>query len=89
MPRNLDVLEPMHGVYWRDTCLAAIQTALEKNLHSLIGWLKLLQVIEITEDQIRPFDPGLRAFTNLNTAEEYHQAEASAFADQQENGSMN
>ena len=88
VPSSLDGLEPMHAVYRRDTCLAAIQTALEKNLHSLIGWLKFLQVVEITEDQIRPFDPGLRAFTNLNTPEEYQQAEALVIADQQGKGSI-
>lgn len=87
IPRNQDGLEPIHGVYRRDTCLAAVQIAFEKNLRSLIAWLKLLQVIEITEDQIRPFDPEMRAFTNLNTPEEYHQAEALAARDQQSNGS--
>lgn len=87
VPRSVDGLEPMHAMYRRDTCLVAIQTSFEKNLHSLIGWLKLLQVVEITEDQIRPIDPEMRAFTNLNTPEEYHQAEALVARNQQSNGS--
>lgn len=88
VPRSQDGIEPLHGVYRRDTCLIAIQIAFEKNIHSLIGWLKFLQVVEISEDQIHTFDPDSRAFINLNTPEEYHQAEALAIADQQDTGSI-
>lgn len=75
VPLSRNGLEPLHGVYRREPCLKAIQIALEKNIFSLNGWLKFLQVDEITEEQIRLYDPGFRAFTNLNTVEEYQLAE--------------
>ena len=85
VPRSRDGLEPLHGVYRRDPCLKAIYTALEKNIHSLIGWFELLRIIEITEEQIRPFDPDSIAFINLNTLEEYQHAVELASTDQQGN----
>lgn len=74
VPRSQDGLEPFHAVYRRESCLKAIYTALEKNIHSLIGWFKLMRVEEITEEQIRPLDPDSRAFINLNTPEDYQNA---------------
>jgi molybdopterin-guanine dinucleotide biosynthesis protein A len=85
VPRSRDGLEPLHGVYRRDPCLKAIYIALEKNIHSLIGWFELLRIIEITEEQIRPYDPDSIAFMNLNTLEEYHHAEELAALDQKKN----
>jgi len=84
IPRSKAGLEPLHGVYRREPCLKAIAAALENNIHSLMGWLKLLKLMEISEEQVRPFDPDFRAFINLNTPEEYQQAEALVRADQQE-----
>jgi len=83
VPRSRNGLEPLHGIYRRDPCLKAIYTALEKNIHSLIGWFKLLRIIEITEEQIRPFDPDSHVFINLNTLEEYQHALELASIDQQ------
>lgn len=74
VPRSQDGLEPFHAIYRRESCLNAIYTALEKNIYSLIGWFKLMQVEEISEEQIRPFDPDSRAFINLNTPEDYQNA---------------
>jgi molybdopterin-guanine dinucleotide biosynthesis protein A len=74
IPHSVKGLEPLHGVYRCKPCLKAVHTALENNIHSLAGWLKLLRIVEITEDQIRSIDPDSRAFINLNTPEEYQQA---------------
>ncbi len=74
VPRSRNGLEPLHGVYRRAPCLEAINQALGKNIQSLNGWLGLMNVLEITEDQIRPFDPESHIFTNLNTPGEYQRA---------------
>lgn len=74
VPRSQDGLEPFHAIYRRESCLNAIYVALEKNIYSLIGWFKLMRVGEISEEQIRPFDPDSRAFINLNTPEDYQNA---------------
>ncbi len=75
VPRSRDGLEPLHAVYKRETCLAAVIKSLEMDVLSLIGWLSLLQVLEIAEDQIKLYDPNSRAFINLNTPEEFKKAE--------------
>ncbi|MHB8088328.1 MAG: molybdenum cofactor guanylyltransferase [Anaerolineaceae bacterium] len=75
VPRSREGLEPLHAVYRREICLAAVKNSLEMDVLSLIGWLKLLKVLEITEDQIKLYDPNSRAFINLNTPEEFQQAE--------------
>ena len=80
VPCSKDGLEPLHGVYRREPCLNAVHTALEKNIHSLIGWLNLLHVMELTELQSRPFDPNSNVFINLNTPEEYQRAEKLALS---------
>lgn len=84
IPRSCGGLEPLHGVYRREPCLDAIQLALERKTYSLKSWLGLLRFREIPEEQIRPFDPDSRVFINLNTLEDYHQAEALVATDQQE-----
>lgn len=86
VPRTRDGLEPLHAVYKRETCLAAVYKSLEMDVLSLIGWLSLLQVLVITEDQIKPYDPNSRAFINLNTPEEFKKAEELVIS---ENNSIN
>ena len=84
IPRSTEGLEPLHGVYRREPCLNAIQMVLEKGVHSLIGWLKHLQIMELPEEQIHFFDPNSRAFINLNTPEDYQHAISLIKPDQRE-----
>ena len=74
IPRSKDGLEPLHGVYRREPCLTAVTNALEMAIYSLTGWIKLLHIVEIDEEQIRPHDPTLHAFVNLNTLDDYRHA---------------
>ena len=83
IPRSRGGLEPLHGVYRREPCLPAIQRALENETYSLMSWLALLRVQEIADEQIHPFDRDSRVFINLNTPEEYNQAETLIHTDQQ------
>ena len=81
VPRSRNGLEPLHAVYKRETCLAAVIKSLEMGVLSLIGWLSLLQVLEITKDQITPYDPNSRAFININTPEDLKKAEELLMSD--------
>ena len=83
VPHGPDGLEPLHGVYKRETCLAAVRQALERNIFSLVGWLGFLHCLEVPERQIELNDPKGRAFINLNTPEEYQWAESLLLSDGQ------
>lgn len=76
IPKYANGLEPLHAVYRRESCLDAVKSALEEGERSLTGWLPRVRVREIPEDTLLSFDPDLRAFTNLNTPQEYQDAES-------------
>lgn len=71
-------LEPMHAVYRKDTCLPAIQRAIDADQRKLIIWFPEVKVRVMTEDEVRAVDPELRAFLNVNTPDELMDAEALA-----------
>lgn len=75
IPHSQNGLEPLHGVYKRESCLLALEKALNDDVRSLLDWFKYLKVQEISVEGIRKFDPEERAFINLNTPEEFRKAE--------------
>lgn len=76
-------LEPMHAVYRRETCIPAIRAAIEADLWKLISWFPQVKVRILLPDETRGLDPSGLAFWNLNTPEEFAEAEKTA---SQENG---
>lgn len=68
-------MEPLHAVYRRETCLPAIQEALEAGAWKAIAWLPAVKVFNLRPEEILPYDPLSIAFWNLNTPEEFRQAE--------------
>ena len=73
-------LEPLHAVYRRESCLPLVQQALEAGEMKLIAWLGQARVEILTPQQVAGFDPRQLAFYNLNTPEEFRQAEELAGA---------
>lgn len=71
-------LEPMHAVYRRETCIPAIETAIEANQWKLISWFPQVKVRILQPDEIKLYDPLGLAFWNLNTPEEFSEAEQRA-----------
>lgn len=67
--------EPFHTVYRRDTCLPAVTKALDEGLKRMISWYPQVKVRELNLDELQRFDPHGRAFLNVNTPEEFHEAE--------------
>jgi molybdopterin-guanine dinucleotide biosynthesis protein A len=71
-------LEPMHAIYRRETCVPAIQAAIEADLWKLISWFPQVKVRVLQPDEVKRYDPSELAFWNLNTPEEFAEAEQRA-----------
>ena len=70
--------EPLHAVYRRGTCLPAIEAAIGANQWRVISWFSQVNVRKLTADELRRYDPDGLAFCNVNTPEEFAEAERRA-----------
>jgi molybdopterin-guanine dinucleotide biosynthesis protein A len=76
--RTEEGYEPFHALYRRATCLPAIEAAIEADQWKVIAWFPQVKVRILTIDEIQQFDPAGLAFWNVNTPEEFIQAETIA-----------
>ena len=67
--------EPLHAVYRRETCLPAIESAIEADQWKVIVWFPEVKVRVLASDEIKSYDPSGLAFWNVNTPEEFAKAE--------------
>lgn len=81
VPRSPEGLEPLHAIYRRDVCLPAVQMALEAGKRRMIGWFETVKVRELQPEEAAVYDPLLRSFVNVNTPDEFSQAERWAAAE--------
>ncbi len=70
--------EPLHALYRRETCLPAIESAIEADQWKVIAWFPQVKVRILTPEEIKTFDPSGLCFWNLNTPEEFAEAERRA-----------
>ena len=70
--------EPFHALYRRETCLPAIEAAIQADQWKVIAWFPHVKVRILTTDEIQQYDPAGLAFWNVNTPEEFIQAETIA-----------
>lgn len=70
--------EPLHALYRRTTCLPAIESAIEAEQWKVISWFRQVKVRILTSDEVKSFDPSGLCFWNLNTPEEFIEAEKRA-----------
>jgi molybdopterin-guanine dinucleotide biosynthesis protein A len=75
IPRSPAGLEPLHAIYRRDTCLPAVRSAIESGERRMVGWLSAVKVRVMEPAEIAIYDPKQISFVNVNTPEEYRQAE--------------
>lgn len=73
--------EPLHAVYRRETCLPAIEAAIDADQWKAIAWFPQVKVRVLTSDEIKQYDPSGLAFWNVNTPEEFSKAEQIALSD--------
>lgn len=67
--------EPIHAVYRRETCLPAIETAIAADQWKVIAWFPQVRVRVLTSNELKHHDPAGLAFWNVNTPEEFAEAE--------------
>ena len=72
--------EPLHAVYRRNTCLTAIEAAIDADKWKVIAWFPQVKVRVLTSDELKHLDPDGLAFWNVNTPEEFAKAEQIALA---------
>src|SRR5690349_22035126 len=76
--RSEEGYEPLHALYRRETCLPAIETAIDADQWKVIAWFPQVKVRVLTSDEIGQYDPSGLAFWNVNTPEEFSKAETIA-----------
>ena len=75
IPISEEGYEPLHAVYRRETCLPTIESAIEADQWKVIAWFPQVKVRVLTADEIKHYDPSGLAFWNVNTPEEFAEAE--------------
>lgn len=78
--KSAEDFEPLHAVYRRETCLPAIEAALAADQWKVIAWFPQVKVRVLTAAEINHYDPSGLAFWNVNTPEEFSEAETLAQA---------
>lgn len=67
--------EPLHALYRRATCLPAIESAIEADQWKVIAWFPQVNVRVLTANEIKHANPDGLAFWNVNTPDEFAEAE--------------
>jgi molybdopterin-guanine dinucleotide biosynthesis protein A len=67
--------EPFHALYRRETCLHAIEAAIDADQWKVIAWFPQAKVRELSTEEVRQLDPAGLAFWNVNTPDEFIHAE--------------
>lgn len=67
--------EPLHALYRRETCLPAIEAAIDADQWKVIAWFPQVKVRTLSPDEVNALDPSGLCFWNVNTPEEFAQAE--------------
>jgi molybdopterin-guanine dinucleotide biosynthesis protein A len=75
MAKSDEGYEPLHAVYRRETCLPAIESAIEADQWKVIAWFPQVRVRLLSPEEIKVHDPTGLAFWNVNTPEEFAKAE--------------
>lgn len=67
--------EPFHALYRRETCLHAIEAAIDEDKWKVIAFFPQVKVRTLSPDELKAFDPSGLCFWNVNTPEEFQKAE--------------
>ena len=78
IPRPDEGYEPIHAIYRRAACVPAIESAINADQWKVIAWFPQVKVRALTPEEIGFYDPSGLAFWNLNTPEEFAEAERRA-----------
>ena len=70
--------EPFHATYRRETCIPAIEAAITSDKWRVDAWFPQVKIRLLTPEEINRYDPDNLAFLNINTPEDFAQAEQRA-----------
>jgi len=73
--RSTGGFEPLHAIYRRLTCLPVVRTAIDANQLKIIDWFSSVRVRELSLDEVAAIEPSGLVFRNVNTPEEFSEAE--------------
>jgi molybdopterin-guanine dinucleotide biosynthesis protein A len=68
-------IEPFHAVYHRETCLPYVEASLNRGERRADAWFSQVKIRYLTPEETHPYDPDGLAFLNINTPEEFADAE--------------
>ena len=75
IPQTEHGYEPLHALYRRETCLPAIEAALDADQWKVIDWFDKIRLCAFTLEETAAFNPDGLTFWNLNTPEDFSKAE--------------
>ena len=78
IPSSENGLEPLHAVYRRETCLNPIEKAIQSGQRRLIAWHEVANIRILTPGETEKYNPDGITFWNINTPEDFRQAEEKA-----------
>ena len=73
VPRTADGYQPLHAVYSK-TCLPHMEAMIHADRLKIDRLFPGVRVRTVEEEELRPMDPSLRCFVNVNTREELEAA---------------
>ena len=85
IPSGANGLEPLHAVYRVEGCFLPVQTALETGKRRVISWHEGADIHILPTRETARYDPHDITFWNVNTMEEFREAEKLAQQDNQDN----
>ena len=68
-------LQPLHALYHRSRCLAAVEVVLREGKKRMISFHHLVSVSKISSDKVKAIDPTGQSFLNINTQEDLSASE--------------
>jgi molybdopterin-guanine dinucleotide biosynthesis protein A len=83
VPDSQEGMEPFHAVYRRETCLPPLEAALKADKWRVDAWFNEVRLKHYTSEEIAVYDPQQLAFINVNTPDEWKDAEV--LAEREEN----
>jgi len=76
--RTNEGYEPLHAVYRKAACIPAIEAAIAADKWRVDSWFAQVKIRIFTAAEISSYDPDGLAFSNVNTPEDFAQAEERA-----------
>lgn len=75
IPRVSGRLHTLHAIYHKN-CLPHIENLIERGDHKITHFFGRAKVNYLTENDIRPFDPDLLSFLNVNSPQDFEKLKA-------------